>query len=128
MGVETKRQAEQKVSAKVRREAEGKVAVVVIDNPSVNAGSWEVRSGLLEAIGAAATDPNVSAIVLIGAGKTFVAGSDIREFGKPIREPQLPAVIEAIEACGKPVVAAIHGAALGGGIPPMRVLIASLLN
>jgi 3-hydroxyacyl-CoA dehydrogenase len=97
MGVETKRQAEQKVSAKVRREAEGKVAVVVIDNPSVNAGSWEVRSGLLEAIGAAATDPNVSAIVLIGAGKTFVAGSDIREFGKPIREPQLPAVIEAIE-------------------------------
>src|SRR5580700_5078697 len=116
MGAETKRQAEQKVSAaKVRREADGNVVVLIIDNPPVNAGSWEVRSGLLEAIGAAATDANVSAMILIGAGKTFVAGSDIREFGKPIREPQLPAVIEAIEACGKPVVAAIHGAALGGG-------------
>jgi 3-hydroxyacyl-CoA dehydrogenase len=116
MGAETKRQAEQKVSAaKVRREADGNVVVLIIDNPPVNAGAWEVRSGLLEAIGAAATDANVSAIVLIGAGMTFVAGSDIREFGKPIREPQLPAVIEAIEACGKPVVAAIHGAALGGG-------------
>jgi 3-hydroxyacyl-CoA dehydrogenase len=53
--------------------------------------------------------------VIIGAGKTFVAGSDIREFGKPIRDPQLPAVIETIESCTKPVVAAIHGASLGGG-------------
>jgi 3-hydroxyacyl-CoA dehydrogenase len=71
MGAETKRQAEQKVSAaKVRREADGNVVVLIIDNPPVNAGSWEVRSELLEAIGAAATDANVSAIVLIGAGMT----------------------------------------------------------
>ena len=53
--------------------------------------------------------------MLIGAGKTFVAGADMREFGAPIEEPSLPAVIAAIEACAKPVVAAIHGAALGGG-------------
>jgi 3-hydroxyacyl-CoA dehydrogenase len=53
--------------------------------------------------------------VIIGAGKTFVAGADIREFDKPLRDPQVPAVIEAIEACAKPVVAAIRGAALGGG-------------
>jgi 3-hydroxyacyl-CoA dehydrogenase len=62
-----------------------------------------------------AGDDNVVAIVLIGAGKTFVAGADIREFGKPLRDPQLPAVIAAIEQCRKPVIAAIAGAALGGG-------------
>jgi 3-hydroxyacyl-CoA dehydrogenase len=99
----------------VRLEREGNIALVVVDNPPVNASSWDVRKGLLEAIRAAAADPTASAIVIIGSGKTFVAGSDIREFGKPIRDPQLPAVIEAIESCAKPVVAAIHGASLGGG-------------
>jgi 3-hydroxyacyl-CoA dehydrogenase len=106
---------EQTTRAVVRQEQNGRVAVVVIDNPPVNAGSWDVRKGLIDAIRAAAADPNASAIVIIGSGKTFVAGSDIREFGKPLRDPQLPAVIEAIESCAKPVVAAIHGASLGGG-------------
>ena len=55
------------------------------------------------------------AAVMIGAGTTFIAGSDLREFGQPLAEPQLPAVIGAIEPCGKPFVAALHGAALGGG-------------
>ena len=99
----------------VRLEKDGSVAVLVIDNPPVNAGSWDVRNGLLAALRASCSDPEISAIVIIGAGKTFVAGADIREFDKPLRDPQMPAVIEAIEACAKPVVAAIRGAALGGG-------------
>ena len=99
----------------VRLEKDGNVAVIVIDNPPVNAGSWDVRNGLLAALRASCADPEIAAIVIIGAGKTFVAGADIREFDKPLRDPQMPAVIEAIEACAKPVVAAIRGAALGGG-------------
>lgn len=99
----------------VRLERDGGVAVIVIDNPPVNAGSTAVRRGLLDAIATVAADPGVEAAVLIGAGKTFIAGSDLREFGQPLEEPQLPAVIAAIEACAKPVVAALHGAALGGG-------------
>jgi enoyl-CoA hydratase len=99
----------------VRIEREQDVAFVVIDNPPVNATSLEVRAGLLDAVSTLAGDDGVSAIVLIGAGKTFIAGADIREFGKPMRDPQVPAVIAAIEQCSKPVVAAIAGAALGGG-------------
>ena len=93
---------------------EDEVAVIVIDNPPVNAGSRAVRQALLDRIGEVA-DSTARAAVIIGAGRTFVAGSDIREFGAPLEEPQLPAVIAAIEALPVPVVAAIHGAALGGG-------------
>ena len=99
----------------VRLERDGAVAVIVIDNPPVNAGSWEVRSGIADAIAQVTADPAIKAAVLIGAGSTFIAGADIREFGKPLRGPQTPDVIAAIEQCPKPVVAAIHGAALGGG-------------
>ncbi|WP_247873087.1 3-hydroxyacyl-CoA dehydrogenase NAD-binding domain-containing protein [Azospirillum sp. TSH64] len=99
----------------VRLERDGGVAVIVIDNPPVNAGSAAVRRGLLDAVATVAADPGIEAAVLIGAGRTFIAGSDLREFGQPLEEPQLPAVIAAIEACAKPVVAALHGAALGGG-------------
>ena len=99
----------------VHLERDADVAVILIDNPPVNAGSADVRAGLLSAIRSAQADPQFRAIVLIGAGTTFIAGSDLREFGQPLQEPQLPAVIEAIEACGKPVIAALHGAALGGG-------------
>lgn len=99
----------------VRLESEGDVAVIVIDNPPINAGSVEVRSGLLAAIEEVAQTSEISSAVLIGAGTTFIAGSDLREFGQPLAEPHLPAVIAAIEACAKPVVAALHGAALGGG-------------
>ncbi len=101
--------------APVRVEKDGDVAVIVIDNPPVNAGSTAVRRGLLDAIASVAADETVSAAVLIGAGNTFIAGSDIKEFDKPLLEPQLPAVIAVVESCPKPVVAAIHGAALGGG-------------
>jgi len=99
----------------VRVEREDSVAVLIIDNPPVNAASWEVRNGLLAAVQSACADPALRALVLIGAGRSFIAGADIREFDKPLRDPQMPAVIAAIEACDKPVVAAIHGAALGGG-------------
>ena len=103
------------MSKRIHIERDGDVQVVVIDNPPVNAGSAEVRRGLLDAIEALGRDEAIQAAVLIGAGNTFIAGSNLREFGQPLQEPQLPAVIAAIEACSKPVVAALHGAALGGG-------------
>ena len=99
----------------MRVERAGETAFVVIDNPPVNASSFEVRQGLLAAMRASSEDESVAAIVLIGAGKTFIAGADIREFGKPLRDPQVPEIIAAIEQCPKPVIAAIAGAALGGG-------------
>jgi 3-hydroxyacyl-CoA dehydrogenase len=99
----------------VRTEREGDVLVIIIDNPPINAGSLEVRRGLLQAINTLQTTSGLQAGVLIGSGNTFMAGSDLREFGKPLGPPELPTVIAAIEACSKPVVAALHGAALGGG-------------
>lgn len=103
------------MNGSVRSEIDGDVAVLTIDNPPVNACSIEVRRALLAAIQSAGQDREVAGIVIIGNGKTFVAGSDLREFGAPLEDPQLPAVIEAIERSTKPVVAALHGAALGGG-------------
>ncbi|SMD12785.1 3-hydroxyacyl-CoA dehydrogenase NAD-binding domain-containing protein [Rhizobium sp. RU36D] len=93
----------------------GTFAVVTIDNPPVNAGSHAVRQGLIAAFAEIAADASLAGVVLVGAGKTFISGSDIREFGKPLSDPQLPAVIEAIENLAIPVAAAIRGAALGGG-------------
>ncbi len=103
------------MTANVTIARDGEVAVLTINNPPVNACSLEVRRALQAAIEAADREREVAAIVIIGGGATFVAGSDLREFGAPLEDPQLPAVIDAIEACGKPVVAALHGAALGGG-------------
>ena len=91
------------------------IMVITVNNPPINAGSTEVRQGLLNAIEQLASDPQVKAAVLIGSGTTFIAGSDIKEFSQPLAQPHLPAVIAAIENCPKPVVCAIHGAALGGG-------------
>lgn len=99
----------------VRLERDGRLAVIVIDNPPVNAGSTSVRGGIYAAVAQVAADPDIDGCVLMGAGGSFIAGSDIREFGQPLADPQLPAVIAAIEACPKPVVAALDGAALGGG-------------
>jgi 3-hydroxyacyl-CoA dehydrogenase len=92
------------------------VAVVVVNNPPVNALSWHVRQGLHDAFEAALSDPLVKAIVLRCAGTTFIAGADITEFGKPPQGPDFNAVLNMIEAADKPVVAAIHGTALGGGL------------
>jgi 3-hydroxyacyl-CoA dehydrogenase len=105
----------QRVHLERERFTDGDVAVITVDNPPINAGSAEVRRGLLDAVETVQRDDSIVAAVLMGAGTTFIAGSDIREFGQPLAEPQLPAVIAAIETCAKPFVAALHGAALGGG-------------
>src|SRR5829696_5254801 len=94
---------------------DGDIAVVTIDNPPVNALKHEVRAGLIEAFQRVRNDAGVKAAVLACAGRTFSAGADILEFGKPRRPPGLIETIETIESVGKPIVAALHGTPLGGG-------------
>jgi 3-hydroxyacyl-CoA dehydrogenase len=100
----------------VTMEKDGETAVIIVNNPPVNALSWHVRQGLEDNFAAALSDDSVKAIVLRCAGATFIAGADISEFGKPPRGPDFNAVLNSIEAASKPVVAAIHGTALGGGL------------
>ncbi|MGL6208281.1 MAG: enoyl-CoA hydratase/isomerase family protein [Paracoccaceae bacterium] len=97
----------------IRRD--GSVMIVTIDNPLVNALSASVRAGLLDAFASIAQTPDITGVVLTGAGASFIAGADIREFGGPLIAPHLPQVIDAIEACLLPVIAALKGSALGGG-------------
>lgn len=92
------------------------VLVVEIDHPPVNALSADVRAGLDAALTHGRESSHVDAIVITGAGKVFVGGADIREFGQPPTRPILPDIVAAIEASPKPVVAAVNGAALGGGL------------
>ena len=94
----------------------GRVAIVTISNPPVNAASADVRQGLMAALAQTEGDPNVQAVVLAAGGRTFVAGADVKEFGQPPVHPLLPDVVDAIERASKPWVAALHGTALGGGL------------
>jgi 3-hydroxyacyl-CoA dehydrogenase len=94
---------------------EGDVAVITINSPPVNALSTEVRNGIRDGVQQAAADAAVKAIVVICAGRTFIAGADISEFGKPTKGATLPELQAALEGCPKPVIAAMHGTALGGG-------------
>ncbi len=100
----------------VSYEAKGTVGVITIDSPPVNALSQKVRAGIKGGIEMAVADDSVTAIVLACAGRTFIAGADITEFGKPPQEPGLNDVIATMESSTKPVVAAVHGTALGGGL------------
>ncbi len=91
-------------------------AVITANNPPVNALGHAVRAGLMAALRSALADPAVSSVVITCAGRTFFAGADIREFGKPSQPPHLGKVLDLIEQADKPIVAAIHGTALGGGM------------
>ena len=102
------------MSSPVRYELQGNIGVITVDNPPVNALSHAVRQGLLDAITAAESDAS-EAVVIICDGRTFFAGADITEFGKPPMEPGLPDLLLRIEASPKRVIAAMHGTALGGG-------------
>jgi 3-hydroxyacyl-CoA dehydrogenase len=95
---------------------QGAVAIITVDNPPVHALSTPVRSGLIAAIRAAEADPAIRGAVIATAGRTFIAGADMHEMERPLEEPQLPEVIAAIAGCRKPLVAALHGSVLGGGL------------
>jgi 3-hydroxyacyl-CoA dehydrogenase len=94
----------------------GAVGAVALNNPPVNALSHPLRLALLDALSNLYADPAVQAIAVWCEGRTFIAGADIREFGKPALLPDLPDVVEFLDRAPKPVVAAIHGTALGGGL------------
>ncbi|HEX7759735.1 MAG TPA: enoyl-CoA hydratase-related protein, partial [Caulobacteraceae bacterium] len=100
----------------IKTELRNDVAIVRIDGPPVNALGHAVRAGLKAALAQLAADDTVRAIVLVGEGRTFISGADIREFGQPAQAPGLDEVIDALDDSRKPVVAGIHGVALGGGL------------
>src|SRR5918912_1639866 len=99
----------------VRYEVEDRIGVITIDNPPVNALGPGVREGIIDALERGNADPNVRAMVLIGAGRSFIAGADIRQFGKPRPQPARRST-DVLDESAKPIVAAIHGYALGGGL------------
>ncbi len=99
----------------VHLEPRGRILLALVDNPPVNALSHGVRVGLAEAIARLDSDAGLDAMVLACSGASFIAGADIREFGKPLLPPKLQEMVNVIEGGTKPVIAAIHGQALGGG-------------
>ncbi len=99
----------------VSYQLQDQLGIIRIDNPPVNALSHNLRVGLMEALQQARSDAS-QALLILCQGRTFIAGTDITEFGKPPQAPHLPDVISAIENFPKPVIAGLHGNALGGGM------------
>ena len=104
------------MSDAVLRSTQGRIGILTVNNPPVNALAAAVRTGIKEGVEAFGQDPNIDAIVLIGGGRTFIAGADIREFGKPPSGANLNDVIATMENSPKLIVAALHGTPLGGGL------------
>ena len=104
------------MSEVVKLERHDNIAVVTVNSPPVNALSAAVRGGIFDCVKAAIDDAQVQGIVLTCGGRTFIAGADITEFGKPPKPPGLAEVLSLMESSPKPIVAAIHGTALGGGL------------
>src|SRR5690625_4647172 len=104
------------MSQVVRYELRDGIGVITVDNPPVNALGHAVRAGLAESLRRGLADAGAQALVVTGAGRTFPAGADIREFGQPPQDPWLPEVIDEYERSDKLIIAAIHGTALGGGL------------
>ncbi len=104
--------------SQARYEQQGEVAVITMDNPPVNGLGFELRRGIVESLMRAKADDSVKAVVITGAGRAFSGGADIREFNTPkaLAEPNLHTVIREIEASNKPVIAAVHSVAMGGGL------------
>lgn len=100
----------------VRFDRQGNVAVVVIANPPVNAIGKAVRESLLAIADEIDADATIKAVILAGAGKMFIGGADISEFGRPVEAPIFPDVVQRIEDAGKPWIAAVHGSVFGGGL------------
>jgi 3-hydroxyacyl-CoA dehydrogenase len=94
---------------------QGNIGILSLNYPPVNALSQAMREGILNGMRAANADSEIHAVVLICEGRTFLAGADITEFGKPRKEPSLAQAQDEIENASKPVIAAIHGTSLGGG-------------
>ncbi|MAS10582.1 3-hydroxyacyl-CoA dehydrogenase NAD-binding domain-containing protein [Salinisphaera sp.] len=104
------------MSEVVSYERDGDVGVITVDNPPVNALGHAVRQGIVDALDKGIADDGAKALLIMGGGRTFPAGADIREFGKPPQEPGLPDVVQTLEDSEKLLVAAVHGTALGGGM------------
>ena len=106
------------MSATARLLREGSIGLIELDNPPVNALAHGLRQGLSDSLTAALADPAIEAIILVGAGRMFCGGADLREFNTPARDmqPQTHDIRKQMEASAKPIVAAIHGSALGGGL------------
>ena len=104
------------MSSPVSYELQESIGVITVDSPPVNALSHAVRVGIMDGLEQGRNDDGAQAIVLICAGRTFIAGADITEFDKPMQDPWLPTIVTDLESTEKPVIAAIHGTALGGGL------------
>lgn len=104
------------ITEAVSLEKQGDIGVLWIDNPPVNALGYPVRKGMDDGITMAMNDDAIKAIVVICKGRTFCAGADIREFGQPPKAPFLPDVLNTFDQCPKPIIAAVHGTAFGGGL------------